>query len=186
MTEVGINLDVPMTLHDRLYEMFESQRSLQLSMPPLNKDPAQLEGVERIQFFKDMKLALESELQEMLDEMGWKPWASSRHFNADAVRGELVDVFHFFMNLWLAAGGTADDLFKAYLIKREKNLKRQQQGYDGVSTKCRVCHRALDDDAVNCWMNQDGTEGQCEVDGKEWHGTPFEPTHPVDEMLAGI
>lgn len=175
----GINLrGTPMTLHDRLYEMFESQRELQLSMPPLNCDPAQLEGVERIQFYKDMKLALEAELQEMLDEMGWKPWATSRHFNTDAVRGELVDVFHFFMNLWLASGGTADDLYEGYFIKRGKNLKRQQQGYDGVTGKCGICHRALDDAAVNCYERPD-QPGTFVCDGD----LPPLPTHVTDQML---
>ena len=32
----------------------------------------------------------------------------------------------------------------------KKNAKRQEEGYDGVSTKCPGCHRALDDDAVLC------------------------------------
>lgn len=135
---------------DRLTQMFESQRSLQLSMPPLNRDPAKLHGEQRIQFFKDMHIALTDEMHEMLGEMSWKPWASAEYFHTDAVRGELVDVFHFFMNLWLATGANADDLYTAYLHKREKNLKRQQDGYDGVSTKCGICRRALDDDAVLC------------------------------------
>lgn len=135
---------------DRLSEMLQSQRELQLSMPPLNRDPATLEGEERIQFFKDMHIALTDEMHEMLAEMSWKPWASGQYFHTEAVRGELVDVFHFFMNLWLAAGGTANDLYYAYLAKRNKNLKRQEEGYDGVSTKCPRCKRALDDDAVLC------------------------------------
>ena len=60
---------------DRLQLMFDMQRDLQLQMKPVGRDPSKLEGVERVQFFKDMKLAYEAELQEMLDEMSWKPWA---------------------------------------------------------------------------------------------------------------
>jgi len=161
---------------DMWMEMLEGQRSLQLSMPPLNRDPATLRGVERIEFFKDMKLAIESELQEMLDEMGWKPWATSRHFNEEAVRGELVDVFHFFMNLWLAAGGTAEGLYGSYLNKREKNLKRQQAGYDGIKGKCGVCHRALDDDAVQC--HEDPLHPGFYI----CYDQVFEPTHMDPEI----
>lgn len=142
------------TRGDRLSEMLESQRSLQLSMPPLHQDPALLEGRVRIEFFKDMHIALTDEMHEMLGEMSWKPWASGERFDEDAVRGELVDVFHFFMNLWLAAGGTADSLYAAYQVKREKNLRRQQEGYDGIAGKCPTCKRALDDDAVHCTIDK--------------------------------
>lgn len=107
---------------------------------------------EKIQHFKEMKLALQDELHEALNEMGWKPWATKRHFNQDAVQGELVDAWHFFMNLMLIAGMTPLDLFEKYEAKRKKNMARQQAegGYDGVSTKCPRCKRALDDDAVAC------------------------------------
>lgn len=148
-------------MDDRLNEMFESQRDLQLSMPPLHRDPAALDGVERVQFFKDMHIALTDEMHEMLAEMSWKPWAKADYFHTDAVRGELVDVFHFFMNLWLATGATADELYEGYLVKRAKNLKRQQDGYDGVSTKCPECNRAMDDDAVHCYRDPGSDTVTC-------------------------
>lgn len=136
--------------HDRLAIMLNQQRQLQLSMPPLNRDPATLEGEERVQFFKDMKLALDAELQEMMDELSWKPWASAEFFNEEAIKSEIIDAWHFLMNLWLAAGGTDGQFFNMYMKKREKNLARQVEGYDGVSTKCPLCKRALDDEHVSC------------------------------------
>lgn len=140
---------------DRLQQMFDLQRDLQLKMKPVGRDPATLTGQERIQFFKDMKLAYEGELQEMLDEMSWKPWAQGEFFNREAVWGELIDQWHFFMNLCLAAELTPDMLYDMYMAKRLKNIDRQENGYDGVSTKCPECKRALDDDAVNCYLPKD-------------------------------
>lgn len=105
---------------------------------------------EKIKNFKEMKPALERELWEAMDEMGWKPWATSQHFNTEAVQGELVDAWHFFMNLMLIADMTPLDLWNGYQAKRLKNIKRQQEGYDGVTGKCGGCRRAFDDDAVEC------------------------------------
>lgn len=150
---------------DRLGDMLELQNDLQTKA--YGMEPLQLEGEERIQFFKDMKLALEAELQEAMDEMGWKPWATSKHWNEEAVKGELIDAWHFFMNLLLVAGMTPDELYSRYVAKRTKNIKRQEHGYDGVSGKCPICKRALDDTAVTCIVRDDGVNGWC-MDGGFW------------------
>lgn len=133
---------------DSLAQMFGEQRQLQIKS--YGKDPSALEGEERIQFIKDMKLALDDELAEFLAEVGWKPWASSRHVNVEPAQGELVDVFHFFMNLCMVVGLTPEALHEKYMLKRQKNADRQRDGYDGVTTKCAKCKRALDDEGVTC------------------------------------
>jgi hypothetical protein len=98
--------------------------------------------------------ALTDELHELLAETGWKPWAKSRHINLEAARGEAIDALHFLVNLFLVLGlDDAQEIMRRYHLKHEKNAKRQEEGYDGVSTKCPGCHRALDDDAVYCIVN---------------------------------
>lgn len=93
-------------------------------------------------------VALTSELHEALAETSWKPWAKGESFvRDDQFRAELIDAFHFMMNLFLHAGMTADDVWVGYAAKHGVNLKRQDDGYDGVSTKCPQCKRALDDPA---------------------------------------
>ena len=95
---------------DRLEEAFQLQRELQVQS--YGMDPGDIPaGADKIQFFKDMNIALQDELHEALGEVGWKPWATSKHFNEDAVKGELVDAFHFFMNLCLVSNmGAAEVL----------------------------------------------------------------------------
>lgn len=105
---------------------------------------------ERVLFAKDQILGLLDEAHEALAEIGWKPWATSRYMNRDAFVSELVDVWHFLMNLLLAAEVTPEEFINLYMEKNDKNARRQKDGYDGVSTKCPGCKRAYDDSAVKC------------------------------------
>lgn len=105
---------------------------------------------QRMQYIRENTLALIDELMEALNETGWKPWASSNHLDTEAWKSELVDAWHFFMNLMALGGMTMEDLEEGYYKKRAKNEQRQREGYDGVTTKCPICKRAYDDDAVHC------------------------------------
>ena len=110
--------------------------------------------------------ALVDEAHELLAEIGWKPWAKSRHINLEAARGEFIDMMHFMGNLALVLGmDDAAEIMRRYHAKHEKNAKRQEEGYDGVSTKCPGCKRALDDEAVKCRVEPDHNKYFCESNG---------------------
>lgn len=117
-------------------------------------DPSQLEGDELADYVRVSTLALENELHEALNEVRWKPWAEGHYLNREAWIAELVDALHFLLNLFLVAAPTpgergrlklALEVSEKYQAKRERNLERQREGYDGVSGKCPACKRALDD-----------------------------------------
>lgn len=127
---------------DFLHEIFRLQQEFQQS---LGYDFETMHDAERITYIKDMTLASTDEAHEFLGEIGWKPWATSRHINHAAAKGELVDEFHFFVNRCLAVGMTADELFDKYVEKRSRNVKRQMDGYDGVAGKCPTCRRDFSD-----------------------------------------
>lgn len=99
--------------------------------------------------------ALVAELGEMLNEVGWKPWAENRGWvNREQYLKELVDVGHFLANLIVAVGCTDEEWEQRYRDKQELNLRRQQDGdYDGLTGKCHVCHRALDDGGLEMRPN---------------------------------
>lgn len=146
------------TTPDRLAVMLEVQRMFQrrvASTTLYTTDPNYVGEGKRIDEFKDMVLALQDELHEALGEIGWKPWADSRHFNVEAVQGELIDAWCFLMSLMLLAGLDAPTLYRKYMAKMSVNHKRQDEGYSGTDEKCQVCKRALDDSAVKC------TESEC-------------------------
>lgn len=129
----------------------EAQRQLQIKS--YGADPVTLTGDEAADWIRWNVLALEDELHEALAETGWKPWATSRHINRDAFIGELVDSFHFLMNLMLVVDCSADEFLDKYFVKRGINAARQAAGYDGVTTKCVKCKRALDDVSVACTVD---------------------------------
>lgn len=123
---------------------------LELQKKSFGSDPTKLQGDERADWIRWNVLALQDELHEALQETGWKPWATSRHVNRAAYISELVDAFHFFMNLMLVVDCSAEEFLDKYAEKRKINVQRQAEGYDGVANKCRMCGRALDDPAVTC------------------------------------
>jgi hypothetical protein len=67
------------------------------------------------------------------------------------MQGELADVLLFFINLCMAADATPEVIAEKTFEKMKRNLDRQLAGYDGVTGKCGVCRRALDDTAVTCY-----------------------------------
>ncbi len=133
-----------MTLQNAL----NAQHELQIKS--FGQDPKLLSDPEKMNWIRWNVLALEDELHEALAETGWKPWAKSQHINRDAYVSELVDAFHFLMNLMLIVDCDADEFLKKYFEKRGINQARQAAGYDGISGKCPGCKRALDDAAVEC------------------------------------
>lgn len=138
----GIRLSI-----DRLDTLLQMQ--LQLQTIHMGGDPRDLRGDEWAEFMRWNAWALTDELSEAMSEVGWKPWATSRHLNGEAFMREMVDAFHFFMNLLLAGNPDSTpeqimaDFFEKYKAKNEKNAQRQVEGYDGISDKCGVCKREL-------------------------------------------
>jgi len=76
-------------------------------------------------------LALIAESVEVLEETPWKPWKASRPIADDELarlRVELVDVLHFLVNLFIAAGMDADDVLLAFEAKAGINELRRLSG----------------------------------------------------------
>lgn len=138
--------------------LLEGQYELQLKA--YGVDPLALEDDEWADFIRWNAYALSDELHEATSELGWKPWATSRHINREAFIGEMVDLLHFFANLCLAAGVDGSDLAKAYASKREKNHQRQEEGYTGTY-KCPGCKR--DYDESDCSPGETITDGMGRV-----------------------
>lgn len=136
-----------MELQDAINAQYELQKN------SFGADPKNLDVEDSLEWIRWNVLALEDELHELLAETGWKPWAKSKHINRDAYVSELVDAFHFLMNLMIVVDCDADEFLAKYAEKRGLNAQRQAEGYDGVSGKCVKCKRALDDTAVLCTVD---------------------------------
>lgn len=128
-----------------LAELIAAQRDLQLR---LGNDVTKMSTEQQIEFIKSNVLACTDELHEALAETGWKPWATSRHINAEAFFGELRDAWQFLVNMMLVVQpdpeALAEWFARALITKIAVNTARVNN-YDGVSSKCPVCRRALDE-----------------------------------------
>jgi len=114
---------------DRLEEMLRMQEALQIKYSGVA--PSDLGGTARMDFIRTMVLATEDELHEALRETAWKPWSNHviRGINRESYLAEMVDAWHFFMNLLLVANISADEFFNEYLRKNGINHDREDNGY---------------------------------------------------------
>lgn len=70
------------------------------------------------------------ELSEAMQELRWKPWKQKWNGTDEAkFTEEMADALHFFVEMCITAGISADQLFDAYFRAWEKNRGRQNNGY---------------------------------------------------------
>jgi dimeric dUTPase (all-alpha-NTP-PPase superfamily) len=104
---------------------------LKLQLDSFKHDPRKLDGEERAHYIRWNILALLDEIHEALHETGWKPWATSRHFNRDNFVDEIVDALHFIGNLLLLTDVNGEELMRRYENKQQVNHDRQISSYSG-------------------------------------------------------
>ncbi len=116
---------------DKLDEIFALQAKL-------DSDIIKRRGLEHIgmeEWIQREVLALMSELAELIDEVNFKWWKNKKDVDMDAVKGELVDILHFFTSMCLKVGMTPGELFEISTGKTRENFDRQtglssKTGYD--------------------------------------------------------
>lgn len=70
------------------------------------------------------------ELAEAMQHLKNKPWRDTlTGVDKAEFYEELVDTFHFFVEMCITAGMTYEDLRDGYLEKHQENLNRQDNGY---------------------------------------------------------
>lgn len=71
------------------------------------------------------------EIGEILEEyQHWKPWRKNPpEYDRSSLLYEVVDLWHFVINLTLYLGFNEDELFSAFIEKNKVNFERQEAGY---------------------------------------------------------
>ena len=120
-------------MKDKLDIMFETQYNLQDKLNIWNQTKT-LEG--RQQYVNQMILACQEEIVEIMRETAYKNkdllpfgWKKQQQWNVDNYKDEIIDLFHFLMNLSLVVGMDSSEFFERYKQKNEINIKRQKEGY---------------------------------------------------------
>ena len=93
---------------------------------------------ERAAFLRDHFVFCNQEMQEMLYEIPffkhWKDYSKMTDEEIeeayDKAKEEVIDAWHFFINIMLGLGITAEELFTRYLNKHKENIRRQDEGYN--------------------------------------------------------
>ena len=116
---------------DMLEAAFVMQRAFQEHQ---GYDFVNMSDKARADYVKTMSLMLADETHEMLHEIPFfKPWKRYSNLPDDnymkwaAARKEFVDMFHFFLNIALALGFTAEELYEMYGLKMQENYARQEK-----------------------------------------------------------
>lgn len=83
---------------------------------------------ELVRYIKEHALFMTVELGEFLQELpNFKPWKlyeSGMEVDNLKAREELIDVLHFMLNIFIAMGMSADDIYNEYMKKHHENVRR--------------------------------------------------------------
>lgn len=124
-------------------------------------------ATQRADYFMMCGLAAHSELTEMMDEIGWKPWDRSRGWvHTDMVASECADLLHFVAHILNAAGVTGEMLTDALVTKVVINKARQAKGDDTQARRCLGCKRSLDDTGTTFLPGPGGGMMTCTACGE--------------------
>jgi hypothetical protein len=74
--------------------------------------------------------AINCEVTELLDALPWKPWKKSYvEVDLNNISIEIVDIFHFVIELAIIWGLDSKTLFNIYSKKMQENIDRQKKRY---------------------------------------------------------
>jgi len=120
---------------NELEYMFKMQKAFQDKVDQRYKST---DLKERAAFLRDHFVFCNQEMQEMLYEIPffkhWKDYSKMTDEEIeeayDKAKEEVIDAWHFFINIMLGLGITAEELFTRYLNKHKENIRRQDEGYN--------------------------------------------------------
>lgn len=154
---------------DKLEQIMKKQAELQKR---LGTDFSNMTLEERASFMRNHRGYLADEVAEALYEMPhYKSWKDYSNMDEEAtnvawqkVRMELIDSLHFFINLMLCAGMTADEVYEMYMAKNSENHRRQDAGYthnvsyreQAVEDVMGTAKLSVPEDQTHCTVVMDG------------------------------
>lgn len=117
----------------KLEKMFEIQKTLQERLGIFEKIKDEKDKQE---FINQMLLAIFEETVEIMKKTAYKNpnfvkfgWKKNQQWDVEVFKIEIVDLWHFLMNLCLITGFTPEEFYKIYCEKNKINHERQDNGY---------------------------------------------------------
>lgn len=141
-------LDIMMAMQQSL------QTKLAIEKPEMNLNPQGLDTAGKVvDWMRTQKDCIDDEFRELLTSLGgmsggekdasgvWKAWkANNLEKRATLIKDlspedqleikfELIDIWHFFLNMNVALGMDSQEIFELYFLKNKENFDRQNRGY---------------------------------------------------------
>ena len=112
---------------DKLDLIFQMQSKLDADI----LERRNLHGISREEWIQKETLAMMDELSELINEVNYKWWKNPKPIDDNLIKGELVDILHFFVSMCLKMDMTGEELYNLYMQKNQENFDRQ----NGLSEK---------------------------------------------------
>lgn len=106
---------------DKLDEIYEMQYALDQRIIDDRKIDKTLD-----EWVMGLTTAMESEIDEIRREVNWKWWKNTKPIDHDALRGEVIDLWHFLVSLSQKVGLTPEEVYSVYCEKNAENHARQE------------------------------------------------------------
>ena len=121
----GDKLDI---LFDKQNELFKKQLENSTSVNKMRNLYQIEEPFDGYRIFM-LSTALLHEAVELQRETNWKWWKKESKTDIDKVQGEIIDIWHFMIQVSIEAGLDPKRLVEKYMEKNRENLARQERGY---------------------------------------------------------
>jgi dimeric dUTPase (all-alpha-NTP-PPase superfamily) len=121
----GDKLDI---LFDKQNELFKKQLENTASVNKMKNLYEIKEPFEGYRIFM-LSTALLHEAVELQRETSWKWWKKETKTDIDKVQEEIIDIWHFMIQVSIEAGLDSKKLIEKYMEKNRENLARQERGY---------------------------------------------------------
>ena len=111
-----------------LQQMFSKQVDFQyrVNQLPINISK---EDEHRTELIKEHSLVLIDEIMETMRETPWKHWKQPVPIDYEKLKNEIVDQWHFLINITIFSGMDVNELFNRFMEKNKENNQRQEDKY---------------------------------------------------------
>ncbi len=121
----GDKLDI---LFDKQNELFKKQLENSAAVNKMKNLYEIKEPFDGYRIFM-LSTALLHEAVELQRETNWKWWKKETKMDIDKVQGEIIDIWHFMIQVSIEAGLDSKKLVEKYMEKNRENLARQERVY---------------------------------------------------------
>ena len=115
---------------DMLNILFEMQSTLVNDVGNrARKERSEMDGAPKEKHISGLCVATIHECVELQRLTNWKWWKAPTEFNENEAREELIDIWHFVIQMSMVMGMRPEDIVMEYRKKHEVNRERQRSGY---------------------------------------------------------